>query len=67
MIKTEIMVRPFPSTRKDKGFYAYIHYDNWTKQVTIEGKTKQEAIDKAKKYCNKNGIEYEESSFYSPK
>ena len=54
---TEIMIRPFPSTRKDKGFYAYIHYDKWTKQVTCEGNTRQEAYDKAIKYCNKNNIE----------
>lgn len=55
-MKTEIMVRSFPSTRKDKGFYAYIHYDKWTKQVTCEGKTEQEAYNKAVKYCNQNNI-----------
>jgi hypothetical protein len=53
---TEIMIRPFPSTRKDKGFYAYVHYDKWTKQVTCEGKTEQEAYNKAVKYCNQNNI-----------
>jgi len=53
----EIMIRPFPSTRKDKGFYAYIHYDNWTKQVTCDGRTKEEAYNKAVKYCNQNNIE----------
>ena len=52
------MIRPFPETRKDKGFYAYVHYDNWTKQVSCEGKTRQEAYDKAIKYCNKNNIEF---------
>jgi hypothetical protein len=55
-METEIMIRPFPSTRKDKGFYAYIHYDKWTKQITCEGKTEQEAYNKAVKYCNQNNI-----------
>lgn len=56
MEATEIMIRAFPSTMKDKGFYAYIHYDNWTKQVTCEGKTAQEAYDRAVEYCNQNNI-----------
>ena len=55
-MKTEIMIRRFPDTRKDKGYYAYVHYDNWTKQVTIEGKTEEEAYKKAVDYCNKHGI-----------
>lgn len=56
MLKTEIMIKPFPNTRKDKGYYAYVHYNNWTKQVTIEGKTKEEAYNKAVTYCNKHNI-----------
>lgn len=50
------MIKPFPNTRKDKGYYAYVHYNNWTKQVTIEGKTKEEAYNKAVTYCNKHNI-----------
>ena len=55
-METEIMIRLFPSTRKDKGFYAYIHYDKWTKQITCEGRTKEEAYGKAIKYSLENLI-----------
>lgn len=53
----EIIIRPFPYTREDKGFYAYVHYNKWTKQITAEGKTEEEAYNKAIKYCRKNNIE----------